>query len=143
MAKRQGIEMDPKWKFIGIIALFAAAATSMFSSGKGDELGNPQVMRTSPAGDAVLDAGPITLSVTFDVPMQANSYSFVRDGTRAFPNCPRKPVQSADQLTYSWACTVEPEKSYRVLFNHGAFMNFKGAQNQVPAISYGISFSTR
>ncbi len=135
--------MDDKWKFIGIIALFAAAATSMFSSGKGDAIGNPQVMRTSPAVDTVVPAGPMTLSVTFDMPMQANSYSFVRDDGTAFPNCPGKPLQSADQLTYSWDCTLEPGKAYRVWFNRGAFMNFKGAQNQVPAISYGISFSTR
>jgi methionine-rich copper-binding protein CopC len=135
--------MSQKWTFIGIIALCAAAVTSMFKSDAPDPLANPQVMRTSPAGDAVVPAGPVTLSVTFDVPMQADSYSFVRADDAAFPDCPGKPRQSADKLTYSWDCTLKPGTAYRVWFNRGAFMNFKGAQNQVPAMSYGISFSTR
>jgi hypothetical protein len=145
MAKLRGIraqDMNGKWPFIGVVALLVAAATSTFGGNKNDALGNPQVMRTSPAGGATIPAGPVTLRVTYDRPMRPDSTSFVRTGKGAFPSCHGAPRSMPDKMTFEWDCTVEPGKAYAVTFNYGADMKFVSADTGVPAITYGIEFLT-
>jgi hypothetical protein len=134
--------MNGKWGFIGLVALLVAAATSTFGGRNKDSLGNPQVMRTAPAGGATIPPGPITLRVTYDRPMRPNSTSFVRSGNVAFPTCNGTPRSMPDKMTFEWDCTVEPGKNYAVTFNYGPDMKFVSADTGVPAITYRIAFST-
>lgn len=101
----------------------------------------PRVVATVPAGDAAVPAGPFTLSVTFDQPMQANSFSFVQTDPASFPQCARVPVQSADGRTFALQCRAQPGRQYEVWFNRGRWLNFKGLGGQ-PAVPYRLAFRT-
>lgn len=130
---------------IGIVALLAAVVTTTFGSGesKDQELRNPQVLRTFPADGQVLSPGPFTLTISYDTPMLQDSYSYVQSDKGAFPMCGGKPRLLQDGKTFEYDCMAEAGKNYHVRFNHGRFMNFKSAANQVPAMSYAVSFSAR
>jgi hypothetical protein len=137
--------MTSRIAFIALIAGLAAMGTTLFSSDKDapSELANPQVMSTFPAEGQVLPAGPVTLRVAYDLPMRADSYSFVQSDKGTFPDCADKPRLLTDGRTFEYDCILKPGTKYHVWFNHGRFMNFKSASNSVPAVTYGISFSTR
>lgn len=101
----------------------------------------PRVVATAPAQGANVPAGPFALSVTFDQPMQANSFSFVQTDPARFPQCARVPVQSADRRTFTLQCRAEAGLSYEVWFNRGRWQNFKGQGGQ-PATPHRLTFRT-
>lgn len=101
----------------------------------------PRVVATSPAQGAVLSAGPFTLSVTFDQPMQAGSFSFVQADPASYPQCSRMPVQSADGRTFALQCLAVPGRSHEVWFNRGRWQNFK-AKGGPSAAPYRLTFRT-
>lgn len=103
----------------------------------------PNVVATSPGADEAIEPGEFTLSVTFDVPMRAQSFSFVRSDDGAFPECRGLPTLSSNALTYSWPCTAAPNQHYVVSFNRPPYMNFKSAETGQPATPFRLHFSTR
>ncbi|MEJ8629123.1 Ig-like domain-containing protein [Sphingomonas sp. I4] len=61
----------------------------------------PHVVSTSPAAGAVVPAGPLVLTVTFDRPMRPGSYSFVQASGDSYPDCGgAAPVQSQDGRSF-------------------------------------------
>lgn len=102
----------------------------------------PQVVATRPANGAIVPAGPVTISVTFDQPMRAGSYSFVQVSPSTYPDCSRTPALSADRRTYSLSCRVTPDRSYELWFNRGRFQHFVG-ENGVAAAPYQLRFRAR
>lgn len=103
----------------------------------------PKVIAVQPAPGARLAAGPVTLSVTFDRAMRADSYSFVTVDAGTYPDCAAKPRQSADGRTFLLDCTAAPGQSYAVGINGGRFWNFVDAQTGVPAEPALLRFVTR
>ncbi|KQR81385.1 Ig-like domain-containing protein [Sphingomonas sp. Leaf343] len=102
----------------------------------------PTVSRSSPADGAIVPAGPITLSVTFDRPMQRDGYSFTSTDFGATPECKPKADVSADGRTFALRCSVEAGTSYAVGINYGHFRSF-AARDGTPAKMSIIRFSTR
>jgi len=102
----------------------------------------PQVVATQPANGAIVPAGPVTISVTYDRPLRAGSYSFVQVSPSTHPDCSRIPSLSADRRTYSLSCRVAPGRSYELWFNRGRFQNFVG-ENGVSASPYQLRFRAR
>ena len=101
------------------------------------------VVSTLPAMDAVVESGPITLSVTFDRAMQRQSYSFVQKSADTYPQCGKnRAEQSADGRTFTLRCEVRPGQRYEVWFNSPPYMNFVGKDGK-PAVPYGLRFRTR
>ena len=92
---------------------------------------------------AVVPAGPVSLTVTFDRPMRQASYSFVYASPDTYPECgDHVPVQSADGRTFTLACLVRSGKSYEVLFNSPDYKNFMSEEG-VPATPYRLKFRAR
>jgi len=127
------------------MAVFVATGVAIMAvmGAHGGESGAPRVVRTNPASGAVVAPGPLKLSVTFDRPMRAQSYSFVQKDPATFPNCARNPpVQSKGGRTFTLPCTVEPGRSYEVWFNSEPYMNFRSADGIV-AVPFQLKFRTR
>ncbi|WP_374469129.1 hypothetical protein [Phenylobacterium sp.] len=101
----------------------------------------PRVVATHPAAGAVVPAGPLTLSVTFDRPMRTDGYSFI-GGPPLFPDCAPKPTVSADRRTFTLDCKVVAGRSYQVGFNNLVHRNFVGEDGQ-PATPAAIRFQAR
>ncbi len=101
----------------------------------------PRVVAVSPAPGAVVPAGPLALSVTFDQPMQAG-WSFVTRDPAAFPACAPKPVQSKDRRSFTLSCTVQAGRRYEVGFNNDRHRKF-ASEAGVPAIPAVVRFSAR
>ena len=75
------------------------AAAHIGSGWAAKPAGAPHVVSTRPAEGAVVPAGPVSLTVTFDRPMRRASYSFVYASPDTYPECgDHVPVQSADGL---------------------------------------------
>ncbi len=102
----------------------------------------PKISRSRPADGTVVPAGPVTISVTFDRPMQRDSYSFTSTDVAGYPDCDPRPQVSADGRTSTLRCTASAGKAYAVGINYGRFRNFVGA-NGTPARPEVIRFSTR
>jgi hypothetical protein len=101
------------------------------------------VVDTIPSSGAVVAAGALELSVTFDRPMRPGNYSFVRKDPTTYPNCaPEAPTQSADGRTFTLPCTVEAGREYEVWFNSEPYMNFKG-EDGTPAVPFQLRFRTK
>ena len=62
----------------------------------------------------MIEPGPLLLSVTYDRPMKAGSYSFAGDPALAPEDC-GMPEQSEDGRTYSMRCTVSAGRQYEIL----------------------------
>lgn len=101
----------------------------------------PMIVATAPVRNAVIPAGPFTLSVTFDQPMTANSVSFTTpEGLAAYPSCAVETLrQSSDGRTYSMRCVAQPGKTYAVGFNSGAYRNFRSREG-TPAMPAVLRF---
>lgn len=102
----------------------------------------PRVVATAPAQGATIAPGAFTLSVTYDRPMAAQSWSFVRTGRAAYPVCAGRPEQSADGRTFTLRCTAAAGTAYEVAFNSGRFRNFRSVAG-VPAQPALLRFKTR
>lgn len=101
----------------------------------------PRVVNTFPAPGAVVPAGPLTLTVTFDQPMQ-QGWSFVTRDAASTPPCDGKPVQSEDRRSFSMTCQLQPGHAYWIGFNSNTHQKFATPQG-VPAAPWGLGFSTR
>lgn len=101
----------------------------------------PRVVAVSPAPGAVVPAGPLALSVTFDQPMQAG-WSFITRDPATFPACAPKPVQSRDRRSFTLSCTVQAGRSYEVGFNNERHRKF-ASEAGVPAAPAVVRFSAR
>jgi hypothetical protein len=117
---------------VGLAALPGAA---------GAQTAPPKVVATSPPAGAVVPAGPLQLTVTFDRPMRPDGYSFI-GGPPLFPDCASRPTVSADRRSFTLACKVEPGRSYQVGFNNLLHRNFVGEDGQ-PATPASIRFQAR
>jgi hypothetical protein len=103
----------------------------------------PHVVSTSPAAGAVVPAGPLVLTVTFDRPMRSGSYSFVQVSGDRYPECGRaEPVQSQDGRSFSLRCRVEAGRAYEVWFNRGEYRNFTD-RNGVSATPHQLRFRAK
>lgn len=103
---------------------------------------DPAVVSTSPENaDIAVDPATSTISVTFTVPMQDNSWSWVQESEDTFPELTGQPFYSEDLTTCTLPVALEPSKSYVIWINSDQFKNFKG-QDGTPAIPYRLSFST-
>ncbi|TMJ18589.1 MAG: hypothetical protein E6G92_01725 [Alphaproteobacteria bacterium] len=101
---------------------------------------SPRVTATSPAQGAAIAPGPFELSVTFDRPMQAGSYSFVQVAPESYPDCgSSRPAQSRDGRTFTLRCAAVSGRSYEVWLNSPPYMNFKSVEG-VPAGPYQLRF---
>jgi DNA-binding CsgD family transcriptional regulator len=102
----------------------------------------PHVVSTSPVQDATIAPGPYTLSVTFDRPMRARSYSFVTSNVGDYPACDGKPQQSPDGRTFTMHCTAVAGRTYAIGFNSARFRNFVSVEGVAAAPSM-LAFDTR
>ena len=102
----------------------------------------PQIVAISPASGSIVEPGDLTLRVTFDRPMRAESYSFVAIDDAAFPACAGRPMQSEDKRTFVLRCSIQPAQRYAVGFNSGRFRNFVSDDSGVPAAAATVVFST-
>lgn len=89
----------------------------------------------------MITPGPLLLSVTFDRPMRAGNFSFVQVSPETFPDCDRKPAQSADRRTFSMRCTARAGVRYEVWFNRPPYSAFQ-ADSGVQAEAYQLLFTT-
>ncbi|PXA94367.1 hypothetical protein DMC18_06555 [Caulobacter sp. D5] len=101
----------------------------------------PRVVAVSPAPGAVVPAGSISLTVTFDQPKQAG-WSFITRDPATFPACAPKPVQSRDRRSFTLSCTVQAGRSYEVGFNNDRHRKF-ASDAGVPATPAVVRFSAR
>jgi DNA-binding CsgD family transcriptional regulator len=92
---------------IGVALMITLAATvGAFTALAvyGQPASAPRVISTYPTPGAVVAAGPITLKVTFDRPMQAG-WSFINRDAASLPPCEwKQPVQSPDGRSFSVTC---------------------------------------
>lgn len=122
-----------------IAILFASGLLPASMAGPAKLPPAPQVVATTPAQNGVVKAGRFTLTVLFDRPMAAGSYSFVQNGADSYPDCPGKPVQSKDQRAFTLTCTAVAGRQYEIWFNRGRFQNFRSTDG-VPATPYQLRF---
>ncbi|WP_207780680.1 sigma factor-like helix-turn-helix DNA-binding protein [Caulobacter radicis] len=101
----------------------------------------PRVVAVSPMPGAVVPAGRLALTVTFDQPMQAG-WSFVARDPATYPACERTPRQSADRRSFTLACAVEAGREYEVGFNSDRPRNF-ASETGAPAIPAMVRFKAR
>lgn len=118
-----------------VVGAFTALAVS------GQTAAPPRVVATYPKPGAVVPAGPLTLKVTFDRPMQA-SWSFVNRNAATTPACDGKPVRSADGRSFTMTCKVEPGRAYWIGFNSANHKNFASTAG-VTATPSGLGFSAK
>ncbi len=102
----------------------------------------PRVVATQPDFGAEIEPGPFLLSVTFDRPMQAGSFSFVQKSAETWPVCRSLPEQSGDGRTFTLRCTAEAGGDYEVWFNSPPYMNF-GSVDGVSAEPFQLLFRAR
>lgn len=123
-----------------IMSLFFLAAM-LWSSGAA-EPSPPRVVAVSPAQGALIAPGPFTLTVTYDRPMRDKSWSFVKVSDDSYPDCPGRPVQSADGRSFSLDCNAVAGKRYHIWFNRGDYRNFR-APDGTSAVPFGLRFAVR
>ncbi|MBX9615111.1 MAG: hypothetical protein K2X25_05910 [Caulobacteraceae bacterium] len=121
--------------FGSVIALVGAAM--------GQTTLQPIVVATVPSSGAVVPAGDLRVSVTFDRPMRPGGYSFVAPHPAAFPNCDRAVVQSPDRRTFSMRCRVQSGRAYEIGINGVNFNNFVSDDTGTPAHPVTINFSVQ
>lgn len=133
------------WIMIGIvgtgISLTALAVSGVGSSPTSSAA--PRVVETAPADSAIIPAGPVTIRVTFDQPMRANSFSFVTTDRGRYPDCARRPQQSPDGRSFTLACRAVQPGRYAIGFNGGRFHNFVGRQSGLSAAPALLTFVVR
>jgi hypothetical protein len=143
-AARQPARIALIW--IGVImavAIVTGMALMAVFGNPGAGADAPTVIQTNPSSEAVVAPGPLKLSVTFDRPMRADSYSFVQKDPATFPNCgTNAPEQLPDGRTFTLQCTVEPDRNYEIWFNSGPYMNFKSLDG-TPANPFQLKFRTK
>lgn len=103
----------------------------------------PKVIAMTPAPGSQVTAGAVTITITFDQPMQAKSYSFVILDPAIYPDCAREPRQSADKRSFMLECRAESGRSYAIGFNSARFRNFKSAANGMAAQPATLHFTAR
>ena len=105
--------------------------------------GAAAVVATSPGDGTLIAAGPFALTVTFDRPMRARSYSFTTpEGPARYPRCEGQPVQSADRRSFTLRCVADPGHAYAVGFNTPPYRNFV-SEDGMPAASATVRFGAR
>jgi DNA-binding CsgD family transcriptional regulator len=136
------------WMLGGLlmIGIAVAAAWSLMSATGGPAAGaatGAHVVSTTPRQGAVIAPGRFTLSVTFDRPMMADSYSFVQVSSDTYPSCfANRPTVSRDRRTFSMSCTAAAGRQYQVWLNSPPYLNFR-AINGVSAEPFQLRFSAR
>lgn len=102
----------------------------------------PRVVAVSPGQGALIAPGPFKLTVTYDRPMRNNSWSFVKVSDDSYPDCPGRPVQSADGRSFTLECRAVAGKRYHIWFNRGDYRNFR-APDGTSAVPFGLRFAVR
>jgi hypothetical protein len=128
------------------LALGAAAeilVTGERSAEPPAQAAQPRVVATFPAAGARIAPGRYALSVTFDRPMRAGSYSFVTTGAGAYPDCESRPRQPEDRQTFTLRCVARAGQRHSIGFNSSRFRNFVSADDGRPAEPAMLSFSVR
>lgn len=141
--RRTSTAMGAGMAIVGVAAA-AAMAVAVGRGGHSDApSGSPRVVATNPASGAVVAAGPLVLSVTFDQRMRPGNYSFVQKDPAIYPDCGKNvPAQSADGRTFTLHCTVKPGHSYEIWFNSEPYLNFKSVDG-VAATPFQLRFRTK
>jgi len=102
----------------------------------------PRVTSTMPANGAVdVDVGLSSMSVTFDIPMLDESWSWVTDGESPFPGMIGEPWYDEDRTTNTLSVSLEADTDYVIWLNSDVHQNFTSDQG-VAAEPYRWSFST-
>ena len=127
-----------------IAVVFSAAALALAGGAAlhVGAAGSPHVVSTYPAPGSVVRPGRVELRVVFDRPMRADSYSFTRVATAAYPDCAGAPVRSSDGRAFGLSCALQPRTSYAVGFNSVRYRNFVSADDGAPARPRLLRFST-
>ena len=134
-----------RWLVMGIVGT-GIALTALAVSGLGPSPTSnaaPSVVETTPADRAIISPGPITIRVTFDQPMRANSFSFVTTDRGRYPDCARRPQQSSDRRSFTLVCRAVAPGRYAISFNGGRFQNFVGLLSGISATPAVLSFVVR
>ena len=126
----------------GGIVMIGLAAVAVFWGSLPAASQEPRVISVFPAGDQTVAAGPYTLRVTFDRPMQNRSWSFVQTSRGTYPECDGKPVRSADGRSFTMQCVARAGRAYEIWFNKAPYLNFKSADGRA-ARPFGLRFRTR
>jgi DNA-binding CsgD family transcriptional regulator len=124
------------------VMIFLAATALVVSMQRPPADPHPHVVSANPAENAVIAAGPFTLRVTFDRPMQEGGMSYTRSSPETQVECRFPARLSADRRTFTVACWAAPGRRYEVWFNREPYMNFRSAEG-VSSIPYRLRFSTR
>lgn len=122
-----------------IVGIASVALMAVFGSAAGSQSGIPRVVHTSPSAGAVVRPGRFTLSVTFDQPMTAGSFSYVQKSADTFPKCAFPARLSADGRTFTTECEVTAGRDYEIWFNSPPYLNFKSI-NGTPAEAHQLQF---
>jgi hypothetical protein len=86
----------------------------------------PKLVKSYPAAGAVLPAGVLVLSFTFDQPMAKTGFDLGDAPGADALNCLKTPRLLDDKKTFVLLCTSEPRKSYTLALNakpQGGFQN--------------------
>lgn len=137
-----GSRFPSRWEFYAMTILLAALMIAVGFHGTDKHAAStaPRVVSTYPAPGATVAPGPLRLRVTFDRPMRAQSYSFVRKSADSYPDCgANQPAQSADGRSFIMTCRVQAGGHYEIWFNDPPYMNFAD-RNGVAAVPFGLRF---
>jgi DNA-binding CsgD family transcriptional regulator len=133
-----------RWELLAMLIVFAAAMIAIgaqLGAANGAAPAAPHVVSTYPAQGATIDAGALRLRVTFDRPMRAQSYSFVRKDAATYPECgANKPEQSPDGRSFTLTCRVQAGSRYEIWFNDASYRNFVDPGG-TPAVPFGLRFA--
>jgi hypothetical protein len=99
----------------------------------------PKVVASFPAQGAQVPAGVLVIKLVFDQAMAADSWSYGRSDSGAFPSCLTKPRLLADKRTFALLCSVAAHRTYAIAVNPVAA--FAGADGRL-AKPETLSFST-
>jgi RNA polymerase sigma-70 factor (ECF subfamily) len=107
------------------------------------ELARPVVIKSVPeAGADNVDPAVTQISVTFNKPMQAGTWSWCVLTKQSYPGTAEAPKYLEDKRTCVLPAKLQPGKTYAVWINSEKFSEFKDTKGQ-PAVPYLLVFKTR
>lgn len=121
--------------FLAIIFVSAVAIASTDSTA-------PTVVATSPdSGSTDVDPAITELTVRFDEPMSAGSWSWAYENKEEFPEITGPPRYLEDGKTAVLPVRLQPNTRYTIWINTSRFQNFKDRSGN-PAVPFKLVFET-
>lgn len=104
---------------------------------------DPKVIATSPQnGEQNVDPSLMEISVTFDMPMQDNSWSWSSEDKNKFPKMRGEPYYAENYTKCVLPVKLEPQKDYVIWINSANYRNFR-SKTGIPVEPYKLTFRTK